>query len=78
MCLHRLLRLDDNKYVLKLSTGLMQIDCQDYLPTSFNRFLTQHNLKTADPKRPRIWVCGKELKKQKSGSRARFCSRSHS
>ena len=27
---HRLLQLDDNK----LSTGLMQVDCQDFLSTS--------------------------------------------
>ena len=31
---HRLLRLDDNKVCCKLSTGVIQVDCQEFLSTS--------------------------------------------
>ena len=31
MRLHRLLRLDDNKFAASCETGLMQVDCQDFI-----------------------------------------------
>ena len=31
MRLHRLLRLNDNKFAASCETGLMQVDCKDFL-----------------------------------------------